>query len=71
MVNPCDSLNASKAHAIDLQAQALLLDGVTVSLRRSIVINELTPTTDTDVILLTSSLAVLTGVSRLTLWTLH
>jgi hypothetical protein len=49
----------------------LLLDLIAVALGRSVTINELTTTTDADVILLTPSLAVLTDMSGLTFWTFH
>jgi hypothetical protein len=49
----------------------LLLYIVTVSLSHSVAVNELTTTTDTNVILLPSFLAILTDMSGLTIWALH
>jgi hypothetical protein len=58
-------------HAIDIHSQALLFDVITVALGRRVVVNELTAATDTDMILPTSSMSILTDVSGLIFRALH
>jgi len=66
-----NALNRSKPHAIERHSQAFPFYLFAVSLKGHIVINELTSTIDTNVILFTSPLAIFTNMRRFALRALH
>jgi hypothetical protein len=71
VMHPFESLNSPKARLIDVHSETFTLERIGVASRRIIVVDELTTTFDTNVILFTFLLAVLTDMSGSTLRTLH
>lgn len=63
MVNAFDSLNRTKFHAVDIQFETFMLQVVRIASGRITGFNKLPPTGFTKLILLSSLLAVSTGIS--------
>lgn len=70
MMHPRDPLNAPKSHAIDVHPQARLFHFIGIS-RERIMLNKLTITGDTKMILLASAVAIFTNMCGATVRTLH
>jgi hypothetical protein len=71
MMHPFDSLNRSKARAVDIQLEALASDRIGVTSVGLIIDDKLATARNTEVILLTLPFVILTDVSGFTLRTLH
>lgn len=64
-MHPGDAFNAAKPHAIDVHSQARSLDVIAIASLRLIVIDELSPTIHTDVILFPFVFAIFADVGGL------